>query len=118
VAVSAAVAVTVNATAALASSVRSGRTVTRTTRITLTHSGRPAGPDVARGRARFDLFQQVGTAWVRRRTILAWADPATGRARITITLPSSGRWSIRSRAERTATNGPSPWTRGVRYWVR
>jgi hypothetical protein len=118
VAVSAAVAVSVNATAALSSSVRSGRTVTRTTRITLTHTGRPAGPDVARGRARFDIFQQVGTDLVRRRTILAWADPATGRARITITLPSAGRWSIRSRAERTATSGPSTWTRGVRYWVR
>jgi hypothetical protein len=118
VAVSAAVAVSVSATAGLASSVRSGRTITRTTRITLTHTGRPAGPDVARGRARFDIFQQVGTDWVRRRTILAWADPATGRARITTTLPSSGRWWIRSRAERTATNGPSPWTNGVRYWVR
>jgi hypothetical protein len=118
VAVSAAVAVSVNATAALASSVRSGRTVARTTRITLTHSGRPAGPDVARGRARFDIFQQVGTDWIRRRTILAWTDPATGRARITVTLPSTGRWWIRSRAERTATNGPSTWTRGVRYWVR
>ena len=61
VAVSAATLVRVNATATLASSVPSGRTVTRTTRITVTETIRPAGTDVARGRARFDLYLLVGS---------------------------------------------------------
>jgi hypothetical protein len=116
--VSAAILVRVNATSTLATSVPSGRTVTRTTRITLTKTIRPAGVDVTRGRARFDLFLQVGTRWVRKRTLYAHADPASGRARITMTLPSAGRWWVRSRAEPTATNGASAWTSGVRYLVR
>ena len=117
VAVTAAILVRVNATAALAASVPSGRTVKRTTRITLTETIRPAGADVARGRARFDLLLQVGTKWVRKRTIYASADPASGRARITTTLPSAGKWWVQSRAEPTATNGGSAWTSGVRYRV-
>ena len=118
VAVSAAILVRVNATAVLASSVPSGRTVKRTTRIILTETIRPAGADVERGRARFDFFLQVGTKWVRARTLYAYADPASGRARITVTLTSAGRWWVRSRAETTATNGASGWTPGVRYLVR
>jgi hypothetical protein len=118
VAVSAAILVRVNATAVLASSVPSGRTVKRTTRIILTETIRPAGADVARGRARFNFFLQVGTKWVRARTLYAYADPASGRARITVTLASAGRWWVRSRAETTATNGASAWTPGVRYLVR
>jgi hypothetical protein len=118
VAVSAAALVRVNATATLASSVPSGRTVTRTTRITLTETIRPAGTDVARGRARFDLSLLVGSTWVRKRTLYAYADPASGRARVTVTLPSAGRWWLRSRAEPTATNGASAWTSGVRYTTR
>ena len=118
VAVSAAILVRVNATAVLASSVPSGRTVKRTTRIILTETIRPAGADVARGRARFNFFLQVGTKWVRARTLYAYADPASGRARITVTLTSAGRWWVRSRAETTATNGASGWTPGVRYLVR
>jgi len=117
VAVSAAVLVRVNAAATLTSSVPSGRTVKRTTRITLTETIRPAGADVARGRARFDLLLQVGTKWVRKRTIYAYADPTTGRARVSTTLPSSGRWWVRSRAEPTSTNGASAWTSGVKYRV-
>ncbi|HSW42161.1 MAG TPA: S8 family serine peptidase [Patescibacteria group bacterium] len=117
VAVSAATLVRVNATATLASSIPSGRTISRTTRITLTQTIRPAGPDVARGRGRFDLFLRVGTRWVRQRTVYAHADPATGRARVTVTLPRAGRWWIRSRAEPTATNGASARTSGVRYRV-
>jgi subtilisin family serine protease len=115
VAVSAATLVRVNATATLASSVPSGRTVTRTTRITVTETIRPAGADVARGKARFDLYLLVGSSWVRKRTLYADADPATGRARVTVALPSAGRWWVRSRAEPTATNGASVWTSGVRY---
>ena len=117
VAVSAAILVRVNATAVLASSVPSGRTIRRTTRITLTETIRPVGADVARGRARFDFLLQVGTTWVRKRTLWAYADPASGRARIATTLPSAGRWWVRSRAEPTATNGASTWTSGVRYRV-
>ncbi len=116
--VSAPVLVRVNATATLVSSVPSGRTVGRTTRITLTETIRPAGVDVARGRARFDFFLQVGTKWVRKRTLYAYASASTGRARIATTLPSAGRWWVRSRAEPTATNGASAWTSGVRYLVR
>jgi subtilisin family serine protease len=115
VAVSAATLVRVNATATLASSVPSGRTVTRTTRITVTETIRPAGADVARGKARFDLYLLVGSSWVRKRTLYAYADPASGRARVTVTLPSAGRWWVRSRVEPTATNGASTWTSGVRY---
>ena len=115
VAVSAATLVRVNATATLASSVPSGRTVTRTTRITVTETIRPVGADVARGKARFDLYLLVGSRWVRKRTLYANADPASGRARVTLTLPSAGRWWVRSRAEPTATNGASTWTSGVRY---
>ncbi len=115
VAVSAATLVRVNATATLASSVPSGRTVTRTTRITVTETIRPAGADVVRGKARFDLYLLVGSSWVRKRTLYAYADPASGRARVTVTLPSAGRWWVRSRAEPTATNGASAWTPGVRY---
>jgi hypothetical protein len=118
VAVSAATAVRVNAAAVLAASVPSGRTVTRTTRIVLTETIRPAGPDVARGKARFDLYLLVGSRWVRKRILYAWADPATGRARVTVTLPSAGRWWVRSRAETTATNGASTWTAGVKYLAR
>jgi hypothetical protein len=118
VAVSAATAVRVNATAVLAASVPSGRTVTRTTRIALTETIRPAGPDVARGKARFDLYLLVGSRWVRKRILYAWADPATGRARVTVTLPSAGRWWVRSRAEPTTTNGASSWTAGVKYLAR
>ncbi|MFH0751653.1 MAG: S8 family serine peptidase [Chloroflexota bacterium] len=117
VAVSAAILVRVNATATLASSVPSGRTITRTTRITLTETIRPVGSDVVRGRARFDLFLQVGTKWVRKRTLYAYASASTGRARIVTTLPSAGRWWVRSRAESTATNGASIWTSGVKYRV-
>ena len=118
VAVSAATLVRVNATATLTSSVPSGRTVTRTTRITLAETIRPADTDVARGRARFDLYLLVGSTWVRKRTLYAYADPAFGRARATVSLPSAGRWWVRSRAEPTATNGASAWTSGVRYTVR
>lgn len=118
VAVSAATLVRVNATATLASSVPSGRAVTRTTRIVLTETIRPVGPGVARGRARFDLYLLVGSVWVRKRTLYAWADPRSGRARVTVTLPSAGRWWVRSRAEATATNGASASTAGVRYPVR
>ncbi len=115
--VSAPVHVRVNATATLASSVPSGRTVYRTTRIALTETIRPIGALVARGRARFDLFQRTSTGWARRRTLYANAD-AAGRARLTITLSSAGSWWIRSRAEPTATNGASAWTAGYRYSVR
>ena len=115
VAVSAATLIRVNASATLASSVPSGRTVTRTTRIVLTETIRPSGADVARGKARFDLYLLVGSRWVRERTLYANADPASGRARVTLTLPSAGRWWVRSRAEPTATNGASTWTSGVRY---
>jgi len=117
VAVSAAILVRVNATATLASSVPSGRTIARTTRITLTETIRPVGSDVVRGRARFDFFLQVGTKWVRKRTLYAYASASTGRARIVTTLPSAGRWWVRSRAESTATNGGSTWTSGVKYRV-
>ncbi len=116
VAVSASVSVRVNAAATLASSVPSGRTITRRTRIALTETIRPFGAGVARGRARFDLYQLVGSTWVRRRTIYAAASTTTGRARVTTTLPA-GRWWIRSRAEYTTTNGSSAWTSGVRYRV-
>ena len=115
VAVSAPTLVRVNATATLASSVPAGRTVTRTTRIVLTETIRPAGADVARGKARFDLYLLSGSRWVRVRTAYAYADPASGRARLTVTLPSAGQWWVRSRAEPTATNGASAWTSGVRY---
>lgn len=115
VAVSPATLVRVNATAILRSSVPSGRTVTRTTRIVLTETIRPVAAGVARGRARFDLYQLVGSSWVRKRTLYAYADPASGRARVTVTLPSAGRWWVRSRAEPTATNGASAWTSGFRY---
>jgi len=118
VAVSAATMVRVNAAATLASSVPSGRTVTRATRIVLTETIRPTGADVGRGRARFDLNLLVGSTWVRKRTLYAWADPASGRARVTVTLPSTGRWWVRSRAEPTASTGASAWTAGVRYPVR
>jgi hypothetical protein len=46
-----------------------------------------------------------------------YADPASGRARVTVTLPTAGRWWVRSRAEPTATNGASAWASGVRYTV-
>jgi len=118
VAVSAAILVRVNATATLAPSVPSGRTIARTTRFTLTETIRPVGSDVVRGRARFDLFLQVGTKWVRKRTLYAYADPASGRARVATTLPLAGKWWVRSRAESTATNGASAWTSGAKYLVR
>jgi len=118
VAVSAATLVRVNATATLASSVPSGRSVSRTARILLTETIRPAGADVARGKARFDLYLLVGSTWVRERVLYAYADPANGRARVTVTLPTVGRWWVRSRAEPTATNGASAWTSGVRFTVR
>jgi subtilisin family serine protease len=115
--VSAPVRIRVSAKALLSASVRSGRTISRTTGITLTTTIRPLGGLAARGRARIDLFQRTSAGWTRRRTIYANAD-ATGRARATIRLPSTGSWWIRSRAEPTATNGASPWTTGVRYTVR
>jgi len=116
--VTAAVFVRVSAKAVLSSSIPSGRTILRTTRVTLTETIRPVGVDVARGRARFDFFLRVGTSWVRKRTLYANADPATGRARLVTTLPTSGSWWIRSRAEPTTTNGASAWTPGFRYVVR
>lgn len=116
--VSLALMVRVNAMAALRSSIPSGRSIFRTTRITLTETVRPIGIDVASGRARFDFFLRVGTSWVRRRTLYANADPATGRATIVVTLSSAGSWWIRSRAEPTTTNGASTWTPGYRYLVR
>jgi len=115
--VSAPVRIRVNATAVLSSSVRSGRTISRTTRIVLTTTIRPVGGLAARGRARIDLFQRTSAGWTRRRTIYANAD-ATGRAQATIRLPSTGSWWIRSRAEPTTTNGASPWTPGVKATVR
>jgi hypothetical protein len=115
--VSAPVRIRVNATALLSASVRNGQTISRTTRIVLTTTIRPLGGLAARGRARIDLFQRTSAGWTRKRTIYANAD-ATGRARATIRLPSTGSWWIRSRAEPTTTNGASPWTSGVRYNVR
>jgi len=115
VAVSAATLVRVNATATLTSSVPSGRTVTRTTRIVLTELIRPAGADVARGKARFDLYMLVGSRWILARRQYIYADPTSGRARVTVTLPFAALWWIRSRAEPTATNGASAWTSGVKY---
>lgn len=114
--VSAPVRVRVNATAKLTSSIATGRTISRTTRITLTTTIRPIGTLVARGRARFDVFQRTSAGWTRRSTVYANAD-ATGRGRVTIRLPSAGSWWIRSRAEPTATNGASTWATGVRYTV-
>lgn len=110
--------VRVNATAVLRSSIPSGRTILRTTMVTLTETIRPIGVDVARGWARFDFFLRVGTSWVRKRTLYASADPATGRARIVTRLPSAGSWWIRSRADPTTTNGASAWTPGYRFVVR
>ncbi len=110
--------VRVNATAVLGSSIPSGRAILRTTKVTLTETIRPVGVDVARGRARFDFYLRVGTSWVRKRTLYANADPATGRARLVTTLPTYGSWWIRSRAEPTSTNGASTWTPGFRYVVR
>jgi hypothetical protein len=115
--VSAPIHVTVNATAVLGSSVASGRTISRSTSITVTTTIRPVGATVARGRARVDLYQRTSAGWTRRRTVYANAD-ATGRARATIRLPSAGSWWIRSRAEPTATNAASTWTAGVKYSVR
>ena len=115
--VSAPVRVKVNATAALVSSIASGRTIYRSTRITLTETIRPAGAPATRGRARFDVYQRTAAGWIRRRIVYAYAD-AVGRARVTLTLPSVGSWWIRSRAEPTLTNGASTWTSGVRYTVR
>ena len=108
----------VDATAVLRSTIPTGRTVGRTTKITLTETIRPVGADVAAGRARFDFFLRVGTSWVRKRILYANAAKTTGVARIVTTLPTSGSWWIRSRAEATATNGASPWTAGFRYTVR
>jgi hypothetical protein len=116
--VSTSVIVHVNATAVLRSSVPTGRTVRRTTKITLTETIRPVGADVARGRARWDFFLRVGPSWVRKRTLYVNADLATGRAVTIATLPSFGSWWIRSRAEATSTNGPSAWNAGYRYLVR
>jgi hypothetical protein len=115
--VSAPVHIKVNATAVGASSIPTGRTILRTTRITLTTIIRPIGALVAHGRARFDLFQRTSAGWTRRRIVYANADSA-GRARATITLPATGSWWIRSRAEPTVTNGASTWTAGFRYTVR
>ncbi len=109
--------VRVNAIATLASSLTSGRTIIRTTKITLTTTIRPIGTLVARGRARFDVMQRTSLGWTRRRTLYANADSA-GRARVVMTLPSVGSWWIRSRAEPTGTNGASAWTSGVRYTVK
>ncbi len=106
----------VNATAVLASSIPSGRTIKPTTKITFTETIRPVGSDVARGKARFDVFKRVGTSWVRSRTVYANADPVSGRARISLTLPR-GRWWVRSRAQATTTNGASGWTAGFKYIV-
>jgi hypothetical protein len=114
--VSAPVRVTVIAKATLASSLASGRTVARTTKITLTETIRPSGTPVARGRARFDVYQRTSSGWVRRRTLYANAS-STGVARLTLSLTSIGSWWIRSRAEPTTTNGASAWTTGVRYLV-
>ena len=108
----------VNATAVLRSSIPTGRTVGRATKITLTETIRPVGVAVAAGRARFDVFLRVGTSWVRKRTLYANAVPATGRAVLVTTLPTRGSWWIRSRAEPTSSNGASPWTAGFRYAVR
>ena len=110
--------VRVNATVVLASSIPSGRTILRTTKVTLTETIRPVGVDVARGRARFDFFLRVGTSWVRKRTLYANADPATGLARIVTSLPSAGSWWVRSRAEPTTSNEASAWTAGYKYVVR
>jgi len=115
--VSAPVRIRVNATASLASSIPSGRTISRTTSIVLTTTIRPIGLLAARGRARIDLFQRTSSGWTRRKTVYANAD-ASGRAKATIRLPSAGSWWIRSRAEPTTTNGASPWNAGVKYTVR
>jgi hypothetical protein len=115
--VSAPVHIAVNATAVLASSIPNGRTISRTTSIVLTNTIRPVGVLAARGRARIDLFQRTSSGWTRRKTLYANAD-ATGKARLTIRLPSTGSWWIRSRAEPTTTNGASPWTAGVKVTVR
>jgi hypothetical protein len=115
--VSAPIHVTVKATATLVSSVASGRTIRPTTGLTLTTRIRPIGTDVARGRVRVDALLRTRSGWTRRRTVYANADPA-GRARISLFLPATGSWWIRSRAEGTATNGASAWTSGVRYTVR
>jgi hypothetical protein len=115
--VSAPVHVTVSATAALRSSIPSGRTISRTTSIVVTNTIRPIGATVARGRARIDIFQRTSSGWVRRRTVYANAD-TTGLARATVRLSSVGSWWIRSRAEPTSTNTASTWTTGVRYTVR
>jgi Subtilase family len=115
--VSAPVRVKVNATAAGSSSIPTGRTISRTTKLTVTTLIRPIGAIVARGRARFDLFQRTSAGWTRRRIIYADAG-SDGRARATLTLSSIGSWWIRSRAEPTTTNGPSTWTAGFRYAVR
>jgi hypothetical protein len=110
--------VRVNATAVLRSSLPTGRTISRTTKITLTETIRPIGAGVAAGKARFDFFLKVGTAWVRKRTLYATAAAATGKAVLVTTLPTYGSWWIRTRAEATATNGASAWTAGFKYLVR
>jgi hypothetical protein len=115
--VSAPVHVRVNATSAMASSLASGRTITRTKKLTFTTTIRPTGSLVARGRARIDVMQRTRAGWTRRRTLYANADPA-GRARLTLTLSTVGSWWIRSRAEPTGTNGASAWTSGFRYTVK
>jgi hypothetical protein len=115
--VSAPVHVRVNAIAIGTASIPTGRTISRTTKITFAALIRPIGTLVARGRARFDLFQRTSAGWTRRRIVYANAD-TNGRARATITLPATGSWWIRARAEPTSTNGASSWTAGFRYTVR
>lgn len=86
--VSSSILVRVNASAVLRSSVPAGRTISRTTKITQTETIRPIVTGVAAGKARFDFYLKVGTAWVRKRTLYANAAAATGKATLVTTLPT------------------------------
>jgi len=93
------------------------RRVARGTTITFSTVVRPARTADESGPVEFRLLRLVGGSWIVNRS---WTvmPKAAGVARLRVTLPSPGTWTVRVVALRTPTNAIGTWSVGPRYEVR
>jgi hypothetical protein len=93
------------------------RRVAPGTTVTFTTVARPARTADESGPVGYRLLRLVGRAWVVSRSWTVMPN-AAGVARLRVTLPSAGTWTVRAVALRTATNAIGTWSMGPRYDVR
>jgi hypothetical protein len=93
------------------------RHVARGTTVTFSTVARPTRTADESGPVEYRLLRLVGRTWVVSRSWTVMPN-AAGVARLRVTLPSAGTWTVRAVALRTPTNAIGTWSVGPRYEVR